>query len=134
MSASKPAKRREGPRITQIRALMADGKPRSAVQMADELRISAQVVHTYLRAASKPGPLQEVHSVDRKDRFTAERYVAGPGTNIRPRRKRGKADPDHALTDVELDEKHRSRMRWWPTSDHVVLRSINAMVRAGAQA
>ncbi|HDR9153809.1 TPA: hypothetical protein QDB05_000228 [Burkholderia vietnamiensis] len=134
MRRSTHTRRREGPRIAQIRALMADGRPRTALQIADALDISIRPVNEYLRAASAQGPTQEVHSVDRNGKGNAARYIAGRGENVPPRGQKQKDADERELTDDELDAKHKSPMRWWPAPDVLVIRTINNMVRMGVQA
>ncbi|WP_157650629.1 hypothetical protein [Burkholderia ubonensis] len=125
---------REGRRIQQIRALMADRQPRTAREIADTLDISLKPVNKYLRAASTPGETQEVHSIDRRGNANAARFVVGKGKNVPPRRDARKAAQVRELTDDELDAKHKSLMRWWPAPDLLVIGAINNMVRMGVQA
>jgi hypothetical protein len=127
-------RRREGPCIDKIRALMLDGMPRTTLQVADALGFSLVTSVVYFRHASHPGEFQEVHSVDNMGMNGAPRYVWGKGKNKALKRAPRYVKPEDEMTDRELDAQHRGFFKWWPEPDLLVIRTIDSMVRMGARA
>jgi hypothetical protein len=126
---------RNGAQIDRIRALMADGKPRTSTQVCDELDISLSASIQYFRHASHPGEYQEVHSIDNKGENGAARFVWGKGKNKAVQRPPNRSKPIEDMTDDELNRKFkRTDFRSWPKADLLVIQSINNMVRSGVTA
>jgi DNA-binding Lrp family transcriptional regulator len=119
-----------------VLALMADGKHRTANEIADAIDRSERIVNNYLCRAREPGIDQQVHAVGRDRKFQATVYAIGKGENVMlrpPRPPRGKRK-DVELSDKQMDAMHRRDNRRFPKVDPVLLKAINAMVRMGAAA
>jgi hypothetical protein len=118
----------------RVRKLMADGKPRTATEIADAISASPSKVGDFVRVAREPGRNQELHAIDKGGKARAVRYVTGNGENVTVRPAPATLAAklrDDELTDDELDARYRSRSNW-PAVDVVLLRSIDSMVRMGA--
>lgn len=115
----------------RIRDLLADGKPRAATEVADELGADSTKVREHLRRAAIRDEHQKVHTVDRLGPRLALRYAIGASENtaVRPY---GKAHREN-MTEVELNEAYRSRGERWPVADVLVIQSFDNMVRQGAR-
>jgi hypothetical protein len=106
----------------RIRTLMADGKPRTAAQIAKDIKAIPARVNDFLRLTREPGFDQEFRAFDRGGYRKAIRYVRGRGENVQYRNCPPRRVARRSVAD-----------KWWPAADVVVLRSFDEMVR-GARA
>lgn len=130
-------------------ALLADGKPRTAREIAAAVDSN----HKYIRDTFNDMVLaQEAHIVGYDNRRSMI-YALGAGVNVDPPpfktsleqrvrqrelnrseglKKRGRVHASsrrRALSDQEIDARYRIAADWWPWADSVVCNSISAMCR-----
>jgi hypothetical protein len=118
-----------------VRTLMADGKPRTAQEIAAAVDRDVSKVNDFLRLARAPGRHQELHAMDRGGNHGAVRYVIGKGENtyLRACPVSDSQIHEEEMTDEQLDALHRPRAKWWPKADPTLLNAVNAIVRMGVR-
>jgi hypothetical protein len=135
-----------------VRALMKDGNPRSAAQVAETLGARPKFVRDVLSRWVDAG---HAHVSGYVGANHAKVFRYGPGVNApmplldtkKARQKREKVaqwrdarrgqdaasdpwrEPKQRFTDEELDRRHRLPATWWPAADAVVSGAFDAMIR-----
>jgi hypothetical protein len=127
-----------------IRALMADGVPRSAPEIAQLIGSQKKYVRQILTDLVEDGA---AHIESYRGPYKTSFYLLCAGENatkpesqsprhvlerarVRNRRVRAGGSMKN-LDDKALDDLYRASAPWWPNGDPVVIGAVNAMVRCG---
>ncbi|WP_233863023.1 hypothetical protein [Paraburkholderia adhaesiva] len=137
----------------RIRALMTDGKPRTAAEVAVLFNARVKLARDVLSHMVATG---QAHVCGHVGANHARVFRFGPGENAplplldseKARHKRGNVarwreahhaavdpwhEPKQRYSDEELDRRYRCTGAWWPKADPVVVNAMRALVRGGAQ-